>query len=150
MRMPRLAAAAAATTLLLAGAGSASAAPAFAEIIELHCDDGNHYEIWTNGAGAFTPGHVVGTTRMLVPVLFSDNSFTVVTPDKETLVFDDPTVEGKGKGRVVDNVRRDLLYCTYSSTFPLEVEEVFEGELLPAGSMVTFSGAVTAFLTGRG
>lgn len=144
MRMHALTATAAAA-LLLAGAAPASAAPPFAEPLEVHCSDGGHYEIWTNGSGTFTPGNVIGSTQVLVPVSFSDNRFTVVTPDGETVTMEDPTVESKGKGKVMDNIRRELLYCTFSETFELEQDEMG----FPAGSVVTFEGAVTAFLTGR-
>jgi hypothetical protein len=108
----------------------------------LHCDNGEHYEIVVKGRGLFTPGNLVDSTRMLVPVWFGDNVFTVTPPDGEPVV---EMEEDEAKGAAMDNVRRDLLYCTYTDTFTLEEEEMG----FPAGSVVTFEGAVMAFLTGR-
>jgi hypothetical protein len=56
------------TALLLAGASGAAGAPPDAETITVHCDNGEHYEIQTNGMGSFTPGHIVGSTDVIVPV----------------------------------------------------------------------------------
>jgi hypothetical protein len=71
-------------------------------------------------------------------------SFTVVTPDGQTYVMEGEE-EAKGNGQVMQRVRREMVYCTFSETFTLEVEE----EGFPAGSTVTFSAAVIGFLTGR-
>ncbi|SOC51830.1 hypothetical protein [Ornithinimicrobium cerasi] len=142
MRMPALTAATAA--LLLVGAASASAQPPWAEPIELHCDDGQHYEVWVNGSGTFTPGNVAGSTQMLVPVWFGDNVSTITPPGGSPVIETGPD-EAKGKGMVMDRVRRDLLYCTYSDSFTLTEPEMG----YPAGTVVTFEGAVRGFLTGR-
>lgn len=130
--------------LLLAGAASASAAPPDTELITIHCDNGQDYDLLTNGNGAFTPGNIVGSTGMIVPVWFGDNMFTVVTPDGQVTEMPGED-EAKGGGNVMDHMKKDLLSCTFSQTFTLEQDE----EGFPAGSVVTFSGAVMGFLTGR-
>lgn len=132
------------TALLLTGAAAASAAPPDTPPLTVHCDDGMHYEILTSGNGTFTPGNIVGSTGVIVPVWFGDNLFTVVAPDGEVVEMPGGD-EAKGQGRVLENVRKDLVYCSFSETFTLEVEE----EGFPAGSVVTFSGAVIGFVTGR-
>ena len=66
--------------LLLTGAGAAVAAPPSAEVLDLTCDNGHAYSIWTNGNGAFTPGHLVGEPGVLMPIAFLEGGATAVTP----------------------------------------------------------------------
>jgi hypothetical protein len=133
------------TTLLLAGAAGAAAAPPDTEPIFMHCSDGGHYEIWVNGSGMFTPGNIVGSTSMIVPVWFGDNMLTVTPPGEAPIEMPLEDDAAKGNGHPMHRVNREMVTCTYSETFTLtESEEGF-----PAGSVVTFSGAVMGFLTGR-
>ena len=40
------------------------AAPQEPEIVPLECDNGQSYDVRVNGAGEFTPGHVVGSQQV--------------------------------------------------------------------------------------
>ena len=131
------------TALLVAGASGAAAATPDAVPLEVHCDNGEHYEILTNGMGTFTPGNIVGSTSVVVPVWFGA-TFTVETPGGVVEVMEGEA-DAKGDGHVMENVRRDLISCSFSETFVLEVEEMG----YPAGSVVTFTGEVLGFVSGR-
>lgn len=129
---------------LLAGAPAATAAPPELEPITLHCDDGGTYDVTVNGAGAFTPGHVVDTRGVLVPISFSDGVFTAVLPDG-TVVTESLPAQMQGGGAVAQRNPRPVVSCTYEVHFT-----VGEGdEFLPAGSEVTLTETVTGHLVGR-
>lgn len=127
-------------TALVAGAATASAAPK-TEPFDLQCDDGRTYTVVTNGAGSFTPAHVVGSTMVLVPIRFGDNVATVVTPDGETVTMPFPDDE-KGKGNVAARNPGETLLCHESFTFTLDQPEMG----FPAGSIVTVEGTVLVYV----
>ena len=134
----------AAATVLGAPAASA-VAPADRETFELDCGGGQTYVIAVNsGLGAFTPARVVGTNRMLIPIAFDDFVFTATPPGGETITGSEP---GDVKGSVAERSPRPQVTCTFGESYVLTEPDPEFG--LPAGTVVTFSGTVTAFLTGR-
>ena len=133
--------------LLLTGAGAAVAAPPSAEVLDLTCDNGHAYSIWTNGNGAFTPGHLVGEPGVLMPIAFLEGGATAVTPGGETFHFVFDEVDYKGNGAVAEHNPRPQVTCTYETTFTLPSEDPETG--LPAGTVVTIYGQVLAQLPGR-
>lgn len=140
----------AATAIVLAGATAATAAPPDErEVIPLVCDNGQTYFVEVNGNGAFSPGRDVGSTRVLVPISFGPFEFGVDIPplgDPETFV--DETREVKGSGKA--GAQRDIISCTFTESELLTEETVLEdGSVVPAGTVLTFSGTVTGFVTGR-
>ena len=145
--MRRIAVMAAATAALAVAAPPASAAPhAERETFKLSCDNGKTYVVAVNtGMGAFTPARIVGTKRMLIPIAFGDFHFTARSPEGEVLV--EGSEPGETKGSVRARSPRPRVTCTFEETFVLPVDDPEFG--LPAGTIVTFSGEVTAFLSGR-
>lgn len=136
-----------AAALMAGGVGPATAAPPEPEIIPLVCDNGASFDVVVNGNGSFTPGRVVGSTGVLIPIAFSDFGFRAVTPDGEVIEGTFPDEDLKGGGNVVRRNPRPTVTCTFSNTFTLPEDDPEFG--LPAGTEVTFSGTVTAFLVGR-
>jgi hypothetical protein len=130
--------------LVVGGAATATAAPPEQEAIPLVCDDGNTYEVVVNGNGAFTPGRLVGSTGVLVPTAFGETTFRAELPDGEVIEETEPA-SAKGGGNVSAHNPRETVTCTFELTDTLEEEE----DGLPAGTVVTISGEVTGFLTGR-
>jgi hypothetical protein len=133
--------------LLAAGAIPAPAAPPEREVIPLVCDNGESYDVVVNGNGSFTPGRIVGDTRVLVPIAFGDFAFRAVLPDGEVIEDSLDEGESKGGGNVAMRNPRPTVTCTFSETFTLPEDDEEFG--LPAGTEVTFSGSVTGYLTGR-
>jgi hypothetical protein len=136
--------AAVATALVAGGAPLAAAAPPEREIIPLVCDDGQTFSVEVNGNGEFTPGRVVGTNQVLVPVSFGEFTFRAVLPDG-TMIEDSEPGSAKGGGNVQAHNPRPTVTCTFEITEVLEEEQ----DGLPTGTGVTFGGEVTGFLTGR-
>jgi hypothetical protein len=93
--MRRTFAGAIAGLVALGSAGMVAAAPPDAETFEIDCD-GTTYEIWTNGVGDFTPGHIVGSPGGGDPESF------------------DETIE-KGNGNAMKH--RELTVCTLEFSF---------------------------------
>jgi hypothetical protein len=131
--------------IVVGGAATAAAAPPEQEVIPLVCDDGNTYEAVVNGNGDFTPARLLESTRVAIPTGFSDQLFRAVLPNGD-VIEESGTDSAKGGGNVSAHNPRVSITCTFALTDTLEVEE--DG-LLP-GTVVTFSGTVTGFLTGRG
>ena len=145
--MRRIAVMAAATAALAVTAPTASAAPhADRETFELKCDNGQTYVVAVNtGVGAFTPARVMGTNRMLIPIAFGDFHFTATSPTGEVLA--EGSEPGDVKGSVDARSPRPTVTCTFEETFVLPADDPEFG--FPAGTILTFGGEVTAFLTGR-
>ena len=96
----------------LGSAGMAIAAPPDAETFELECDNGETYEIWTNGRGDFTPGHIVGSPGVLIPYYFHDvGTFTPPGGDPEP--FNERMEKGNGNAMK----HRELTVCTLEFSF---------------------------------
>jgi hypothetical protein len=127
--------------LVVGGAPLAAAAPPERETIPLVCDDGETYEVVVSGGGAFTPGRVVGTNQVLVPIAFGE---TVGTAPDGTVVFTDPPI-AKGGGNVQARNPRETVECDFTTSFVLP-EPVGD---VPAGTLITVTGSVTGFFTGR-
>ncbi|MCE0488142.1 hypothetical protein [Ornithinimicrobium sediminis] len=136
-----------AAALMVGGTGAATAAPPEPEIIPLVCDNGHSYDIVVNGNGNWTPGRIVGSTNVLVPIAFGDFGFRAVTPDGDVYEETFPDEDLKGGGNVAQRNPRPTVTCTFTETFTLPEDDPEFG--LPAGTDVTFSGSVTAFLVGR-
>ena len=133
--------------LIAAGSAPAIAAPPEREVIPLVCDNGQSYDVVVSGNGSFTPGRIVGSTGVLVPIAFGDFAFHAELPDGTEIHESSDDVDLKGKGNVQQRNPRATVNCTFSQTFELpEYDAEFD---LPAGTIVTFSGSVTGFLTGR-
>ena len=142
-----LAVTAVATALIAAGSPTAAAAPPLQEVITLTCDNGRVYDVVVNGNGAFTPGRAVGSTAVVVPISFSDFTFTAVLPDGTVISENDPGVESKGGGNVAAHSPRRTTTCSFEETEVLEEDDPESG--LPAGTVLTFGGKVTVFVSGR-
>ncbi|MFZ5869607.1 MAG: hypothetical protein ACOYXW_03610 [Actinomycetota bacterium] len=132
--------------LVLSGASAATAAPPEREVIPLVCDNGETLDVVVNGMGEFTPGRVVGSNQVLVPISFGDFTFTAVPPGGGPVTDTFPG-SSKGGGNVEARNPRETITCTFEETFTLEEDDPELG--LPAGTVVTFSGSVTGYLTGR-
>ncbi|MFB9730921.1 hypothetical protein [Ornithinimicrobium kibberense] len=141
--MRRTLATGAAGLLLLVGAAPGSAAPPHGELMTVHCDDGSTHQIWTSGNGSFTPGHLVGSTGVLVPISFS-MTITATPPGEEPVLVEEGK-DLKGGGAVLGHNPRPQVTCSFTDTFTLDVEE----EGFPPGTVVTFDGEVVAHLSGR-
>ena len=145
--MRRIAALIATGAAVVVTAPAASAAPhADRETFELNCDNGETYVVSVNaGSGAFTPARIMGTNRMLIPIAFGDFHFTATSPEGEVLV--EGSEPGEAKGSVGSRSPRPTVTCTFEETMVLPADD--PEFRLPAGTILTFGGEVTAFLTGR-
>jgi hypothetical protein len=135
------------TALLMLGVGvpTAGAAAPERETFTLNCN-GETYTVAVNaGHGNFTPARIVGSRQMLIPTGF-DFNFMAVLPDGTVIQESEPGVV-KGGGAVDAHIDRTLITCTFSETLMLEADDPESG--LPAGTVLTFSGTVIAFITGR-
>ena len=120
---------------VLGTAGPASADPPGA-LFMVVCDDGSTYEVVINGNGVWRPGHDLGSTSNLVPVLFGESHF--VLTDEEGNVLDDFTVPAVAKGATPSAVPDELLRsCTFTT------EQVEED---PELGLLTFTGEGTLVL----
>lgn len=136
-----------AAALVATGTAPALAAQPEREIIELTCDNGETFEVVVNGNGDFTPGRLVGSTRVLIPIAFGDFTFEAVLPSGEVISGSEPGTDAKGGGNVARRNPRPQVTCTFQDSFTLtEPDDEFG---LPVGTVVTFGGEVTGFLTGR-
>lgn len=133
--------------LVLSGASAAVAAPPEGEVISLECDNGQSYDVVVNGRGEFTPGHIVGSNQVIVPISFGDFVFRAEDPQGNLIVEGSEPDSSKGGGNVEARNPRETITCTFGETFTLEEADPEFG--LPAGTVVTFSGSVTGYLTGR-
>jgi hypothetical protein len=132
--------------LILTGTTPAVAAQPERETVELDCNSGETFEVVVNGNGDFSPGRVVGSTRVLIPIEFGDFTFTAVLPDGTVISESEPGAL-KGGGNVAGH-HSPTVTCTFQDSFTLvEPDPEFGG--LPAGTIVTFGGTVTGFLTGH-
>lgn len=131
--------------IVVGGAATAAAAPPEQEVVPLVCDDGNTYEAVVSGNGQFTPARLLGSTGVAIPTGFSDLTFRAVLPGGAVIEETDPG-SAKGGGNVSARNPRVSITCTFEVTETLAVEE----DGLPAGTVITISGTVTGFLTGRG
>jgi len=113
------------------GSGIAAADPINsknAEVIPITCSNGQTYTIVVAGG---IPGHIVGSTRNIIPV-----TFTVIDPETgEELVS-----ESIGQGNRV-GLQDDLITCTTAPAVFVDPE---------TGEEITFVTSVEAFLTPRG
>lgn len=135
--------------LVIALAGVAAlAAPAGAapqkEQIPLTCSDGSRFVVEVNGNGEFTPGLIVGSNGVLVPISFGTFTFTAELPDG-TVITDSEPGSAKGKGNVARRNPGRTVTCAFSQSF---VNDGSDPEL-PVGTVLTFSGSVTGFITPR-
>ena len=117
-------ASAAATALCAAPAGAAPVHSPQAEPLTVSCPGGDVVIVPAPGNGAFTPGFIAGTHRLLIPYRFT---FTVSGGGQ---TFTD--VEAKKAP-----IPRDAITCTFSETF---VED---------GITYTFTGTVTGPVRGK-
>ena len=98
-----------------------------------------------NGVGSFTPGRVVDSTQVLLPLSFGDFGFRAEVPGQPT--FEEVVLgeaESKGKGNVAKRNPRPTTRCTFEASEVLE--EAMEG--FPAGTRLTFSGYVVVQIAG--
>ncbi len=116
------------------GSGIAAADPINnknAEVFQVTCDNGQTYTVVVTGGN---PGHIVGSTRNIIPVEFT---FTAIDPDTGEVLFSE-TEPAKGNKT---GLQRDLITC---ETAPQTIEDPETGET------ITFVITVEAFLTPRG
>lgn len=109
------------------------------DVVPLECDNGETYDVVVSGSGEFTPGHVVGSNAMLIPVAFGPITFTAL-PSGETMVEPPSTKGQSGKNK-------DLTTCSFEFTFPVGPEEAEEFGLPEGTTSVQGAGTVTAFIT---
>lgn len=125
---------------LLGGPAGADPVKGNSDVVPLTCDNGQTYDVVVSGRGEFTPGHIVGSNAMLIPVAFGE--FTATAQPSGEPAFSEP---GTTKGQSAKN--KDLITCSFEFSFPVTPEEIEEFGL-PAGTTeVVGSGTVTAFLT---
>ena len=124
----------------------ASPASAATEVIPLTCDNGQTYNVAVNSNGDFTPARIIGSTGVLVPVSFGEFTFTATAPDGTVLFSETEPGSAKGAGNVAAHNPAPTFTCTFSESF------VNNGEIpdLPIGTVLTFSGSATVFITPRG
>jgi hypothetical protein len=89
--------------------------------------DGQTVQFVVNGNGAFTPGHVVGSTAVFVLQAF-DITFQFTLPGEPTQT--ETTTRSKG------NVHGDLVTCSFDVT-----------QTFPEGGTIHFFGTATGFFT---
>jgi hypothetical protein len=116
--------------------GTASADPTNAkkgEILEVTCDNGisGTFEVAVNGNGLWTPGHVIGSTQMLIPYAFEFTETFIPSYGGEPEVFTE---------NIAKNAPRNgrLAVCTFGET-----------ETTPEGTF-EFSGVVNVSYTPTG
>lgn len=136
-----------AAALISVGTAPALAAQPERETFELECSNGETFEVVVNGNGEFTPGRLVGSTRVLIPTAFDDFSFQAVLPNGTVTGGAEPG-SAKGGGNAAKGNPRPRLTCTFGDSFTVTAEDADEFGF-PAGTVITFSGEVTGFLTGR-
>ncbi|HEV2070290.1 MAG TPA: hypothetical protein VGR26_10890, partial [Acidimicrobiales bacterium] len=64
------------------------------DIVPLTCDNGQTYDVVVSGGGDFTPGHIVGSNAIFVPVAFGEITGTALPSG--TTAFEEP---GSTKGK---------------------------------------------------
>lgn len=139
-----------AVVLIAGGVGPATAAPPEQEVISAVCDNGQTFDVVVNGNGgqSFLINNGPVESGVLVPIAFSDFGSRAVTPDGEVLLEETfPGEDLKGGGNVAQRNPRPTVTCTFAQSFTVSEDDPGFG--LPAGTVVTFSGAVTGFLVGR-
>ena len=110
------------------------------DIVPLTCDNGQTYDVVVSGGGEFTPGHIVGSNAIFVPVEFGEITATALPSG--TTAFVEPA---SPKGQSGKN--RDLTTCSFEFTFPVGPEEVEEFGLPAGTTAVRGVGTVTGFIT---
>ena len=103
-----------------------------AEVFTISCTNGQTYQIVTTGG---LPGHIVGSTRNIIPVEFT---FTAIDPDTGEVLSSETEPVGKGKKT---GLQRDLITCETAPQSFVDPE---------TGETSTFIVTVEAFLTPRG
>jgi len=122
--------------------GPAGADPQKGDVIPLECENGQSYEVVTNGNGEFTPAHDVASNGTFVPVSFGEFTGTVTSSSGEVLeTFTEPPVF---KGQSARN--RSELTCTFS----FHVVSDGSDPDFPLGATFDGSGSVTGFVTPAG
>jgi hypothetical protein len=120
------------------GSASAASADPKGEPVPVTCDNGVTYEVAVNGNGAFTPGHDLASTTILVPTSFGEFHGTVTDSDGNVIdEFVDPPMT---KGSSGNQARATTTSCT------LTITEIFDD---PELGTLTFTGegSVTGFVT---
>lgn len=107
------------------------------QIVTLTCDDGKTYNVALGGDGAFTPGHDVAGTTMIVVTAFGAGSGTVTDADGN--VIEELSQLASVKGNASKD-RAGSVTCTY--TFD-ETTTTADGRVLH----VHFEGSVVGFTT---
>ena len=121
--------------MAIVGSGIAAADPINsknAEVFQVTCDNGQTFRVVTAGG---IPGHILGSTRNIIPVEFT---FKVIDPVTEEVLFTE--TEGVGQGKKV-GLQDDLITCTTAPQTFVDPE---------TGEEITFVISVEAFLTPRG
>jgi hypothetical protein len=140
----RLTSIASTAALLTAIPLAAHADPTQGEAFTLDCGDAGTIEITTPpGNGPFTPGFFTDSQDLIIPLAF-DISGTATLPDGEVIpLFSDSFAKGHGNA----NPNRDTLTCTISEEETITDPDDESG--LPVGTVISFGGTVTGFLTGN-
>ena len=129
--------------LLTAIPMAAHADPTEGEAFTLDCGDAGTIEITTPpGNGEFTPGFFTDSQDLIIPLAF-DISGTATFPDGEVIpLFADTSTKGHGNA----DPDRDTLTCAISEMATITDPNDESG--LPVGTVISFEGTVTGFLTG--
>ncbi len=110
------------------------------DIVPVTCDNGQTYHVVLSGGGEFTPGHIVGSNAVFVPVAFSEITVTALPSGFTTVVEPSSTKGQSGK-------KKDLTTCSFEFTFPVGPEEAEEFGLPADTTEVRGVGTVTGFIT---
>ena len=129
--------AAAAAVLGLSAWAPAQADPSHARgslPLEVSCDNGQTYDVVTNGNGHWTPAHDLNSTSVLIPVAFGEQTFSIYDPDGN--LIDQETAPPSAKAGASAHNKHATVNCS------------FEGSsTAPDGSTFMIAGTVTGFVT---
>jgi hypothetical protein len=140
----RLASVVASSAMIMAAVASPAQADPQGFSFTLTCDNGETLTVTTTPADAdWTPALVTGSTAVFRPTEFGAFTFTATPPGGTPVTETDPGLTKPGK--VPPNA--DLTTCAIDETFTLTEEEA--DEAFPVGTVVTITGEVTGFFTGR-
>jgi hypothetical protein len=102
--------------------------------IQIWCDNGSSYVAVANGNGAWTPAHDLGSTSILVPVWFGEQTLTVTAPDGT--ILDQETVPPTAKPGASMHNPNATTSCEFAGSVTA-----------PDGTTFSIMGSVVGFAT---
>lgn len=102
-------------------------------LLTVTCSNGVTYHAVTNGSGNWTPAHDLGSTTVLVPLAFPEQTFTVLDPAGN--IVSQQSAPPRAKVAADINKNADLT-CSFVGS-----------QQMPDGSTFVLSGTVIGFAT---